>query len=278
MHYYTASPSPILTYELKRNVDLELDGRVLRINRYGIRSVTNEIPEGDTLALLGDSVTFGVGISQEDTIASLLDERLDGIRVVNFGVPGYGAAEILEFFKSRSVVYRPNRVVYLLNPNDFARRDTIYEGADNGLYRMYRRPRLKTPWFVGKMIYRFKKGGQPVSIPWYEWLYRANRDFTLEQVAGMAAHARLGGADFLVVLLPSGHAFQSGRYHLHSMYSEIRGHLLGRGIECVDPTDDFAEAPDLFFDATDHLRVEGNVRMAEVLAREIRLRMGRGHS
>jgi len=53
-----------------------------------------------TLHMVGDSQVFGWGLSDSETIASRLQQRLGAnVRVVNHGVPGYGHAEYLEVVK-----------------------------------------------------------------------------------------------------------------------------------------------------------------------------------
>lgn len=48
-------------------------------------------PEDRLIVLVGDSYTFGWGVSDDETFAAYLDKSLPaGFRVVNLGVPGYG--------------------------------------------------------------------------------------------------------------------------------------------------------------------------------------------
>jgi hypothetical protein len=187
-HFYRASDNPILVYEPLPGTEVEVDGRRLRINRWGIRDDHDAIPrENRRIAILGDSVVFGMAHSQERTISQLLERELersgDRVRVLNFGLSGYSLRELVEFLRIKDAVYDVDAVIYLLNPNDFARRDSVYEGADDGLYRMYRTPWLKSPWFLRKAIYRFHKAGHltlrfpprgQASVGWYAWLFGGN--------------------------------------------------------------------------------------------------------
>ncbi len=276
-HYFSRSENPTLGYELKQDYRLRRDGNYLELNEHGIRDLVAEIALETTeiIAVLGDSVVFGIGFSQEETIASLLQGKLtEGgrpTRVLNLGVPGYGLRELGEFLDVKSGIYDWDRLVYVLNPNDFARRDSVYEGADNGLYRMYHLPSFKTPWFVRKAFYRLKKNkqGRPTSVTWYRWLYNGNKKFGLEILVEIGRLARQRGGDFMVVLLPAGCAYVDDNYALSDVYAEIASYAKSHGIHCVDPTAEFQRAPELFFDETDHLLPAGNELMAEVLAREL---------
>jgi GDSL-like Lipase/Acylhydrolase family len=77
------------------------------------------IKKDDALILLvGDSFTFGWGVSTSETFASFLDENLaeahPHVRVVNLGVPGYGTlafADKLELALSR---YKHHRILAVL--------------------------------------------------------------------------------------------------------------------------------------------------------------------
>src|SRR5262245_32500152 len=62
LHYYQPSRSPRLARELAPGRELECEGRILRINRWGIREDGDD-PASDAwrVAVLGDSVVFGVG-------------------------------------------------------------------------------------------------------------------------------------------------------------------------------------------------------------------------
>jgi hypothetical protein len=269
-HYFAASTNTILAYELAKSRTVEKDGRTLRLNRYGIREDSDTIPAAHTVALLGDSVVFGTGLSQDQTIGTLLQQALAAKasrgKVLNWGVPGYNLPELVEQLKVMCDVYSPGEVVYILNPNDFCRRDTIYEGADNGLYRMYRPPRLKSRWFVGKLVYRIQKEGM-VSVRWYRWLYGGARDAGLEDIRRMAQYCTQRNCPFSVVLLPAGCAYSDGGYALDGMYSDMEAWLRANRIACTNAVDAFRDGPALYFTNSDHLTPQGNAVMAGVAAR-----------
>ena len=186
-HYFKASKNFVLAYELASNFSIEKDNRRLWINRFGIREQEQEISDKYKIAILGDSVVFGIGLSQEQTISFLLQEAINrtgaSVKVLNFGVPGYGLHELVEYLKIKDKIYDVDHVIYILNPNDFARRNSIYEGADAGLYRMYHQPLVKSPWFIRKAIYRMNKYSGlddyhklKASVRWYQWLFKGNKD------------------------------------------------------------------------------------------------------
>lgn len=82
----------------------------------GTRAVpaTNEAAD-TTLVFLGDSVTFGYGLDDEQTWVNLIARELPGVHVVNAGVSGYNATNV-----RRAAAHYPDAaaLVYLIVNND----------------------------------------------------------------------------------------------------------------------------------------------------------------
>jgi lysophospholipase L1-like esterase len=276
-HYYKASHNFTLGYELESNTRIDKDRGRLWINRFGIRELEQEIYEVPKIAILGDSIVFGNALSQEQTISSLLQQSIiragDNVKILNFGVPGYGLAEFVEHLKAKNKIYSVDHVIYILNSNDFTRRNSIYEGADAGLYRMYNQPLIKSPWFLRKAIYRIIKYSGPgdyqkemASVKWYQWLFRGNMEAGYSDIKKMVLYANDLGINFTIVLFPAGVAYNDdGSYELSYMNRNIGAFLKANDIDYVDTTDRFASNVKEYFDPTDHLTFEGNKLMAEIL-------------
>ena len=71
----------------------------LRINRFGFRERDFELEKAANryrIAIIGDSLTFGKGIAEQDRFSNLLEQRLNSenrrrdfsYEVLNFGRPG----------------------------------------------------------------------------------------------------------------------------------------------------------------------------------------------
>jgi hypothetical protein len=268
-HYYGPSPSSVLAYELKPGVALEQDGRLLRINRWAIRDASDDLAKSQwRLAVLGDSVVFGVDHGDDRTITRLLQHEIDPdanrIRVFNFGLGGLNLAELVEYLRLKDEIYDVNEVIYLLNLNDLARRECMYEGADNGLYRMYWRPSWMGRFFVRKAIYRFVKDGLG-AVPWYRWMFSGNEEWAYDQLRRMNAYARENGIRFSVVLLPAGSAFSEAGYGFADINHKIGALLARESIAYLDPSEVFASDFATDFDETDHFHDSGNLKMARVM-------------
>jgi hypothetical protein len=280
-HYFKASNNLSLGYELASNFSTQQNNRRLWINRFGIREQENEIYDVPKIAILGDSVVFGIGLSQEQTISSLLQQAIKqtgtDVKVLNFGVPGYALHELVQHLKIKDKIYDVDHVFYILNPNDFARRNSIYEGADAGLYRMYCQPLVKSPWFIRKAIYRINKysglddyQNYKASARWYKWLFKGNKDIGYAHIKAMALYMKEKGTSFTVVLLPVGVAyFENGSYGLADMYESICIFLNANNTNYINPTDIFGSNVEKYLDPTDHLTYEGNVLMAKILQQDL---------
>jgi hypothetical protein len=100
----------------------------IRINQHGFRgpSFPREKPAGETrVFLVGDSVAFGAGLAEEQTIAARLQDRFRRddprtlVRVINAGVPSYDAADELAEVDGTLPPFSPDTYVMLLNFTDF---------------------------------------------------------------------------------------------------------------------------------------------------------------
>ena len=72
---------------------------------------------------LGDSVTFGWGVPQNQIFAFRLEQLLQGrlqrpVRVINSGVGGYNTVQELTYFKQEGVTFQPDLVMLTYVQND----------------------------------------------------------------------------------------------------------------------------------------------------------------
>ena len=132
---------------------------------------------------------------------------------------------------------------------------------------MYHMPLLKGPWMVAKAIYRLKKDGVTSgSVGWHQWLYKGNGDLACADIRTMASYARDHGAAFTVFLLPAVSCYEpGGRYALQDMYDDIMSFLKRNGIAYIDPIAAMGTDPDRYFTLTNHLHVEGDELLADMI-------------
>ena len=280
-HYYAKSPIIELGYILKPNVSIVRDGKSLKINDNGLRvSVKPTSRARSIVALLGDSIVFGVGFSDENTLPSLLQNTInshgDAVGVENFGVPGYASLELLKLLQLKSNLVRPTKIVYVLNANDFTRRDSVYEGADNGLFRFYNPPASKALWIFRKSVYRLKKSrtlGTTIShngaqiISWYKWLFQGNKDAVFEDIQAMKRFCDTQNIGIAVLPVPPGSALGEKRFALYKEYDQLYKFLKDSNIPVIDVLDQLSAE---LFDDTDHLTVAGNKLLAKSIWKYLR--------
>jgi len=91
---------------------------VYSVNGHGLRDreYALEKPPGVRRVLaFGDSFTFGSGVGDDAVFTAVAEDRLDGVEVINMGVPGYGLDQILLSFLAQGRAWEPDDVVVFLN-------------------------------------------------------------------------------------------------------------------------------------------------------------------
>lgn len=101
-----------------------VDGKRVSFNSGGYRGRELSLPRapGQTrVIVLGDSIAFGLDVSDEETFSSLLDARDNGIEAGNLAVQGYGPDQSLLLLLNEGLRQNPDAVVlaFCLD-NDFA--------------------------------------------------------------------------------------------------------------------------------------------------------------
>lgn len=117
---------PGLSYELVPNKEKYSHGTMIRTNSYGMRD-QEPFPLSDTsvcnIIVVGDSFTFGFGVSEQDTYPNILEELLGNdttggnIQVLNLGVGGYSIRDETIVIKYKGLKWKPKLIVigYVLN-------------------------------------------------------------------------------------------------------------------------------------------------------------------
>ena len=99
----------------------------IRINDDGFRGAPIDKPRRDDtlrLATLGDSVTFGFGVAEDDTLAAQMGKLLTPdaaprkVEWINAGVPGFSSFQGLRYLEKRVLPMTPDLVTVLYGWND----------------------------------------------------------------------------------------------------------------------------------------------------------------
>ncbi len=136
------APNPDMTYMLQPNSDFVTFGVPFRTNELGFRDgpIVPKSPNMFRILCVGDSVTFGTGVTNEETFPNVLERQLQQytlpgivVDVINAGVSAYNARNIrglLEYYLSQ---LKPDVVVYIFVENDLD--DSVsagFYGEDRG--------------------------------------------------------------------------------------------------------------------------------------------------
>lgn len=89
-----------------------------------------------TYAALGDSLTTGVGVSDEaEALPNLLAQRLSGadkkIILTNYSVPGYKTADLINELLPEAIVANPDIVTLLIGVNDIHNQVSVTDFKNN---------------------------------------------------------------------------------------------------------------------------------------------------
>jgi hypothetical protein len=181
----------------------------VRFDAHGRRVGEEDAPPCAPLALfVGDSLTLGWGVAEEETFASRVGEAL-GLRMANLGVAGYGTDQCYLKLRRDGLPLRPSLVVYTFSPNDLVE---VLHGKRYG--RAKPRFRLEGDQLVlspARERSRFLERHSSLYGSWQSFLQgrtpatltsgqvREVRRLITRLIRAMAADSRAAGATFVLV-------------------------------------------------------------------------------
>ena len=131
---YRKSDNPALSYQLKPNLRETAFRSTVVTDRRGFRS--EEIHPGKpTLALLGDSIAFGYGVENDQTLSARLDALLEEkLNIVNAAAPGYGLSQEAAMYKDNVNVLHPETLILVFHWNDLTETEPNVLDDDGNLH------------------------------------------------------------------------------------------------------------------------------------------------
>lgn len=124
----TYSPSKGgMVVSLKPNIVRRRWGTEVKTNSYGERDFEYTLKKEKgvyRIAVIGDSVAFGYGISLKDTFAKILEKKLNEnsekkYEVLLFGRPGYSISNVYYSYLDKIKNFEPDMIIYAMVLNDF---------------------------------------------------------------------------------------------------------------------------------------------------------------
>ncbi len=152
------TPDPDLFYRHQPGLVETYQGVPVRINELGLRERPLAAKAGDALRLvvLGDSVTFGWGVREEETFTRRLESELGArigrsVETVNTGVCGYNTTQEQRFLELHGNLLAPDLVVLVYVDNDVTPAREIPH--DLGTLRaVWNRPDDAVPYLLCKSL------------------------------------------------------------------------------------------------------------------------------
>lgn len=135
-----AAPNPEMTFMLQPNKDFVTLGVPFRTNEFGFRDdpVKPKTPDIFRILIVGDSVTFGTGVTNEETFPNVLEKMLasrvrpgQSVDVINAGISAYNIRNIRGQMQEFIPRIQPNLVIYVFVENDLD--DSVSPGSNNYL-------------------------------------------------------------------------------------------------------------------------------------------------
>lgn len=115
---YQTSTNPDISYELKPNLKETAFRATVTTNALGIRSPAPD-PAKPSLALLGDSITFGYGLEDTETLGARVSSVLvDQYNIFNAAVPGYNLIQETATYQTKLSGLNPEVFVLVFYWND----------------------------------------------------------------------------------------------------------------------------------------------------------------
>jgi lysophospholipase L1-like esterase len=209
---------PHLSFAHVPNRAAFLMGVPFAINSHGLRDreYSLEKPSGVyRIVMLGDSTTVGWGVPAEQTVAKVLEQRLNQnngssrkrFEVLNAGVGNYGTVQEYTHYLTYDRAFHPDLVILEFFINDPEPVPTERHSA-----------LLGQSYLLAYTVSRFDTlmrliGARPYWKEYYAGLYQDDRpgmQAAKKALADLAAATRADGAKLLVTILPELHQINAG--------------------------------------------------------------------
>ena len=237
-------PDPNLSFVHEPNTHGFFMRQDVRINSLGLRD--REFPAAKPtgvyrILVLGDSTTFGWGVSLEDTAAKILEKMLNAqpppgyqrFEVINAGVGNYDTVQEVTYYKTRGRLLNPDMVilVYFINDPEPVPRQKSIVLIDRSYLVAFLTNRLDG-------VLR-KTGGRPGWQAYYASLYDDDKpayQACKAALLDLAATTRENNSKLIVALLPELHEINQG-YPFTAEHQKIKHVLAPTGVPLLDLID-----------------------------------------
>ena len=166
---FIPNEDPRILYELRPDFQGLFAGVHVTVNSQGFRGkeLNSQGTQVYRILLVGDSIAFGQGVEDNNTLAVKLANRLQGklrdpVEVVNLGVSGYHTCQEYWRLKARIGSLDPQAIIWVFVTND----------TDRSVYRVKNgtviSPDTRTGWF-GEFMAWLRKSSLAYNLAWTRW-------------------------------------------------------------------------------------------------------------
>ncbi len=274
------SSNPLIGHQHVNSRQARLMGADVSINSLGLRNaeIGQTKPSGVTrILMLGDSLTFGWGVSQKDTVARKIEiilnqnENAKKYQVINSGVGNYNTSMSVEYYRSRGHLLDSDLVIlnYFINDAESTPVPPKFGFLNWSVANAYFYGRIDA---VARMV-----TGRVSWLDYYRFLYRDGEPgwrVTKKSVSDLAAMTKASGTPLLLVNYPE--LRQLKPYPFAKVNAKIEELAESLGIPYFDllPTVKELDARTLWVTVEDpHPNGVANAAFAEALVDTVRKRL-----
>ncbi|MFM8312861.1 MAG: SGNH/GDSL hydrolase family protein [Deltaproteobacteria bacterium] len=233
------SENPKIRHKHRPNSQAHLMNVDVRINSDGLRDHEHSIEKNGKyrIAFLGDSLTFGWGVREEENFKSLLEKKfnqLQPVDIINFGTGNYNTEQEVNLFLESGLKYSPNKVVvfYFINDAEPTRSKSPWSFLENSRMLSFYWSRINNllgRWNTDRSFYSF-----------YSRLYDDQQEGwknTKAALSQLNEECKKRNISLQVVLLPELHELKN--YPFQKQHNMVLKHLRSLNIAYLDITDNF---------------------------------------
>ena len=231
------SANPAIGHEHVPGATGRLMGSDVAINSQGLRNaeVGAKSEGARRILMLGDSITFGWGVGQNETLPVRLSEALAArgapAEVINSGVGNYNTAMEVAWFRERGLGYAPDTVVLNYFIND-AEPTPVYRDVPWFARHSYSYAVLGGAWDAFK---RRVTGDEQDWRSYYAGLYADGApgwQKAQQEIGALAALCREKGIRLVLAHIPELHELKP--YAFPEVQTKVQAVAAANGIEYVD--------------------------------------------
>lgn len=262
-------------------------GKTVFTDDFGFRKMSSPEKYDASWLILGDSVTFGVGVETKDTYVQLLQNNFPTVKLWNTAVIGYDLRNyrdvLYHLVKERQAIPNLRKVILFFCLNDVVLSYNLNKGADEGIERsQYIEPVLSFLRRNSKFYILMKNTVSDRSLYYFQRDYQHYKDASEDFAASMKILDEINGflrernINLSVVILPYEYQLRKKEEQYLLPQKLITAFLKEKGISYTDAYESFVQVGDnvgenfLYADFT-HLSTKGHQVIFNLLKERLKI-------